>query len=595
MELSWSKIYSQLVGNDSDNKDDIQKDSLICRTSKVLNLLVLFFFFFASLSAQENYTVVVKCPTIANQCGSFIRTATVTYKGSKGSNVSSTAASNWRDTYTYNATASGALGYSLATSTLVYAGLSESFKTANAGTYSTTRRSANVTKTYSTIVGFANFNIANIHSNLTVYNAAVSYPAAGKKVLTAVGMDRIPSAANSAEFTNLLFYPRSTGTSVYTDTKRPYYNCSTGASTIISHTLINAYSSNTAYTTSVYYYSSLLTYLSVPEYPSGTHIVTNSTYITRYHDGLANAYRLSTSKSDYAYYATTAYPIAFFDIENTRQTTTRFGIAFIPGAQGIYSNSLYAWYDYSASTNTAVLSAATSAMNLLITYAAPWSCVLAPSVRTSASSACVGDGIITLSAMQNEASIYVPIVATKTWQWYSGTNGSNGTYATMGGTFTATALPSLTVVAPANTGSVWYKYLQTIKITTNATCAPLGATSKSYSLTNCRPASVLVKQCCTPLGGTLTFNGTQTGDRSVTLSWGGITNTNGIRYYVISYGTGPTYKQIEVEASRNSIEIGNLTNGRTYHFEIQAIGKTGSPSYCNSNTINVNLSPECNE
>ena len=167
-------------------------------------------------------------------------------------------------------------------------------------------------------------------------------------------------------------------------------------------------------------------------------------------------------------------------------------------------------------------------------------------------------------------------------------------HLTLAGTFTANSSHSTTVQAPANTGSVWYKYMQTIKITTNATCAPFGATSKSYTLTNCRPASVLVKQCCTSLGGTLSFTGNQTGDRSVTLSWGGLTNTSGIDHYVISYGTGPTYKQIEVAANRTSIEIGNLTNGRTYHFEIQAIGKTGSPSYCNSNTATVNLSPVCN-
>jgi len=544
MELSWSKIYSQLAGNGSDNKGDIQKDSFICSTSKVLNLLVLFLFFFASLSAQDNYTVVVKCSPISGQNGYMLR----------------------------HSSKNGQCSYSLYTSSAVYAYVDASY-----GSYTVD------------LIGYANFNISNLPTNLTIGLADITFnqvpSASSHEPVTIFGMSATPTAANSVEFTKLVsrtVYNSSNTSQIYTWGKDSYaaFAHTTGAANkTYSQYLIHVpWGYTSAYTTSIGQASSTLSSLvGGAEYPTGTLTLSHSTFATKYHDALASMYTVSSTNNG-AWSYSAGYLCAYYDIENARKSSkTNFGMAFSQGDN----------------RNLPGISAPTSAMCMHITYMAPWSCVLAPSVRTSASSACVGDGIISLTASQNNGTAYLPIAA-KTWQWYSGTNGSNGTYAAIGGTFTANSSHSTTVQAPANTGSVWYKYIQTIKITSNATCTPLGATSKTYTV-SCRPASVAIVQCCTPLGGTLNFTGNQTGDRSVTLSWGGITNTSGILHYVISYGTGPTYKQIEVDASRNSIEIGNLTNGRTYHFEIQAIGNTGSPSYCNSNTINVNLSPECNE
>ncbi|MBR5984006.1 MAG: fibronectin type III domain-containing protein [Bacteroidales bacterium] len=514
--------------------------------NKTVIIYILFSLLFASsLSAQDNYTVVVKCSPISGQNGYMLR----------------------------HSSRNGQCSYSLYTSSVVFA-----YENASYGSYTVN------------LIGYANFNISNLPTNFTIGLADITFnqlqSASSYHPVDIYGMSATPTTANSVEFTKLVsrtVYNSSNTSQIYTWGKDSYaafaHTTCTTNKTYSQYLIHIPWGYTSAYTTSVGQASSTLSSLvGGAAYPTGTLTLSHSTFATKYHDALASMYTVSSTNNG-AWSYSAGYLCAYYDIENARKSSkTDFGMAFSQGAN----------------SNLPGISAPTSAMCMHITYMAPWSCVLAPSVRTSASSACVGDGIISLTASQNNGSAYVPIVATKTWQWYSGTNGSNGTYATMGGTFTANTSHSTTVQAPANTGSVWYKYIQTIKITSNATCTPLGATSKTYTV-SCRPASVAIVQCCSSLGGTLTFNGTQTGDRSVTLSWGGITNTNGILHYVISYGTGPTYKQIEVAANRNSIEIGNLTNGRTYHFEIQAIGKTGSPSYCNSNTINVNLVPICNE
>ena len=535
--------------------------------NKILKILIIVALalavnlFASSLSAQENYTVVVKCPTIANQCGYMQRAGSKTFIATKYTSITNTSTSvgaNWLNM----ALSSNTYGYTYSTNTasgIILAGNSTTFASGNTTKYTSTYR-RKMTVSGSSICGFANFNIEALPSNLTMGNAMITYKQyyTGTESYNIWGTSKTPTAANSSIWNNIT---STTGTE-QGRTSQYYYAISEMGSGNRSKYLLNT----NAYTTSIQY-----TYY---PWPIGTYDYRNSSFYPYFRETIRS---LQFDNGNWAYGCLFN---AYIALENARSAgVTSFAMMFS------------STYDYS-STKMSLMSAKVSDMSLLVGYSAPWSCVIIPSVRTNASSACVGDGVISLTASQNNGTAYLPIAA-KTWQWYSGTNGSNGTYATIGGTFTANSSHSTTVQAPANTGSVWYKYIQTIKITSNATCTPMGATSKTYTV-SCRPASVAIVQCCTPLYGTLNFTGHQTGDRSVTLSWGGITNTNGILHYVISYGTGPTYKQIEVAANRNSIEIGNLTNGRTYHFEIQAIGKTDSPSYCNSNIATVDLSPVCN-
>ncbi len=222
---------------------------------------------------------------------------------------------------------------------------------------------------------------------------------------------------------------------------------------------------------------------------------------------------------------------------------------------------------------------------LKVQYAAPWSCVISPLARPNTSSVCANDGVFTLSASQSYNSNYISVSATS-WEWYSATVGSNGPYSPMGGTNMST----YAVTAPSNTGSIWYRFNQSLSLVSNST---LETMSNTYSITYCSPGSVYVSLCCTPLDNNPTFSATQISDRSVTLNWNGMSNVD---HFVIRYGTegGVSFEEISVPGSITSTTINELTNGHTYYFQIRAI--SSSSDYCDTPlSTKVPLTPVCNE
>lgn len=213
--------------------------------------------------------------------------------------------------------------------------------------------------------------------------------------------------------------------------------------------------------------------------------------------------------------------------------------------------------------------------------------MISPSVSRGASSACASSGSYTLTASQRINTSYVSM-APVSWTWYTARS-SAGPYSSVGQTNAST----YAISAPTSTGSIWYRYAQKVNFSANST---LETKTNAYTIgTNyCSPNFVYISQCCTALGSNPTFSATQVGDRSVTLTWSGMSHVD---HFVIRYGTegGITYAEKTVSGTSTSTTINNLTNGHTYYFQIQAIGASGSPGFCDSQlSTKITLTPNCN-
>ena len=214
---------------------------------------------------------------------------------------------------------------------------------------------------------------------------------------------------------------------------------------------------------------------------------------------------------------------------------------------------------------------------LAVCYAMPWS--VTQSVQTPAASVCANSQFTLTAGATIQDVTYTPV----SWQWYSAT-ASNGDYSPMGGVTNASTYATR---HPSSITKVWYRFYQTINMLTNA----VNSESSTYSFTTCNTASIRVSQCCTALGSNPTFSATQVGDRSVTLTWSGMSHVD---HFVIRYGVdgGLGFNEITVDRNASSKTIERLTNGRSYYFQIQAIGASG---YCDTQLSDkIYLAPRCN-
>ena len=578
----------------SSAKPTFSSAKLIVKKLSIVNypLLILFCLLFAgSLSAQDNYSVIVKCPVISGQAGYMQESAYSTYKTSYSNYSTSTANvlsnttnysnslitgarykitstktaySNWTG---YASSSSYGPYYATYTSSAVVASFSKTgalggsasaSKTSKSGSlpasmtgYATVTRTASVSQTNK--IGFANFNIGNIPTSVTVAGAVLSYSqiTAGSQSLSGYGISTTPSAANSSVW--------GTFTTNYYSSLYCYIS-TTGTGTR-SRYLIPVYTNNTSYTTSwgTYYSSYWLT---------GTYTLSNSNFYTSNHDMFTNFYSGISSASSYMI----TYYRAYMEMEKARKNgNSAYGMAF-------------SQYSY----NSSGMNAPTSAMSLLVTYQAPWSIVLSPSAKIPTSSACATGGTYTLTASQSMNTSYVS-VSPQTWTWYSAT-ASGGPYASIG-TTTASAY---TVSGRNDPGTVWYRYAEKASMVSNTARSTV---TNYYTIgTNlCSPAKIEFK--CTPLPSNPTFSATATGDRSVTLTWSGISGTD---HYVIRYGvdSGINFKEITVPYGTNTVTIENLTNGREYYFQIQAIGgiEASGCQYCTTQlSTKAHVTPDCDE
>ncbi len=260
--------------------------------------------------------------------------------------------------------------------------------------------------------------------------------------------------------------------------------------------------------------------------------------------------------------------------DNLRNGVTSYGIAF----RREITPSTLTYYAPWTNNNASSLGYDPS---MAIAYSAPWSCAITPSASPNTSSVCANDGVFTLTASQSVNTNYVSITPTS-WAWYSAT-ASNGAYSPIGSTNAST----FAVTAPSNTGAIWYKYNQSINMMSNNT---LETKASSYSITFCNPGSIYVSQCCTSLGSSPSFSATQVRDRSVNLQWSGMDHVD---HFVIRYGVdgGVSFKEVTVAGNATSKLIERLTNGRSYFFQIQAIGASG---YCDTQlSTKIYLTPNC--
>lgn len=279
---------------------------------------------------------------------------------------------------------------------------------------------------------------------------------------------------------------------------------------------------------------------------------------------------------------------------NVWQNSSTFIPITIPTGGGVILNSsmtssMLAFVQYGGTSSNSIsfygANCATTSRRpyLAFLYSAPWSAVISPSATTGAASECAVCGKYTLSASQDYNSSYVTISPTS-WKWYSATDGSNGNYSLMGGTTAST----YAVTAPTNTGSVWYKFRQTVNFYSNST---LETKANTYSINHCSPACVYVSNCSSI--GSPSFASYSPGDRKVTFELGIVDNAD---HYVIRYGTvgGLGYREKVVSAGdEGNVVIDNLTNGHTYYFHVQAIGAEG---YCNTLfSDSVRIMPKCEE
>ena len=500
--------------------------------AKCFSALIILLFFVCTAYAQDNYTVIVSCPvTKVATLGYY---SSESYRFNRAHHVESHSSSASYASASYITTA-------------IKARFSTSSNRIQPGNDTWT---SSVSTTRS--IGFANFNIGVVPSCMNVDGATMLWKNANSSShwFTVYGVSAFPTSAN----TNYL--------STYLSVATLYGTINTNVSYVVSTPLASsAFKPYNSYTTSGYG-----TPHSMGMWNTGTY--TDSFYTRK------TLSSVSSSESVDAFSSTFFYSF-YHDLTRAR-------------ANNVTSMGMMFWmYTYASSAMQYYLDIPSNSLTLNIQYAAPWSCVLSLSVRPNTSSVCANDGVFTLSASQNYNTNYFSLSPTS-WRWYSAT-ASTGPYSEMGGTNAST----YAVTAPSNTGSVWYRYSQSVNFVSNST---LTTVSNSYSITYCNPGSIYVSQCCMPLGSNPTFSATQVSDRSVTLRWSGMSQMSYVDHFVIRYGTegGVSFEEIIVPGSATSTTINELTNGHTYYFQIQAI--SNSSDYCDTPlSTKVPLTPECNE
>ncbi len=510
----------------------VKKLSIVhCQLSIVTALSIAFCLLFAgSLSAQDNYSVIVKCPVIGSQTGYMstyqsMSSSSWSTKTSRGAGSSKSSSGSARASNT---------GYAWATGTMQ--AFSRSTYTTSRSSYTTqliavvynsygTYNSYTSASTQSKALGFANFNISAVPSFVAKANGAtmtLKDATSLKHQFSIYGLKTIPTANNSA---NWAYLTNATSNGMYN-----YFTTNGNASYSLG-----------MWNTATYTYNSSNTLSSV-----------------------------SSSYSTYTYY----YKFYHDLISARTNNVTSMGMMFSE-------------YGYGTSTSYS-FNVPSSNISLNVQYEAPWSKVLSPSAKVPATSACATGGTYTLTASQSMNTSYVS-VSPQTWTWYSAT-ASGGPYASIG-TTTASAY---TVSGRNDPGTVWYRYAEKASMVSNTARSTV---TNYYTIgTNlCSPAKIEFK--CTPLPSNPTFSATATGDRSVTLTWSGISGTD---HYLIRYGVdgGISFKEITVPYGTNTVTIENLTNGREYYFQIQAIGgiEASGCQYCTTQlSTKAHVTPDCDE
>lgn len=517
-------------------------------------LLILFLLWAGIASAQDNYSVIVKCPVVSSQTGYMGVTSSTSGYVSKtksstasgGTNKSysaATKASAWlvsngpgnstQATYSsvnyglYNGPVS--VWYSYKSTWVTY-----STKTAGAagvpGSGTATMTYKQSTSSIKSL-GYANFNISAVPSFVTSVNGAtmtLKDASATTHQFSIYGLKTIPTANNSANWAYLT-----------NATSNGYYN---------------------------YYSATGTSSYSVGMWGTGTY--------TFYSSGTVQSISSPSSVSS----NTWSYKF-FQDITSLRANNiTSMGMMF--------SANPYTWLGFNVPSSN---------ISLNVQYQAPWSKVLTPSVKTPTSSACATGGSYTLTASNTFSTNYVSI-APKTWTWYTAT-ASGGPYASLGSTTGST----YTVSGLNVPGTIWYRFAEKVNMVSNSTRSNV---TDYYTIkTNiCSPAKIAFT--CTSLATPNFSAESGVDDRSVILKW---TSSPNVDHYVIRYGVegGIGYKEINVSANGSSLitqTISNLTNGREYYFQLQAIGAADASGcqYCNAPTsitaaTKFPLSPECNE
>ena len=224
---------------------------------------------------------------------------------------------------------------------------------------------------------------------------------------------------------------------------------------------------------------------------------------------------------------------------------------------------------------------------LAIKYSAPWSKVVGWGVATTRATESLTVSPMLSATSQTPTTTYLPVTPGQSWKWYSAT-ASGGPYNSMA----TTNLSTYQVSPPSMPGTVWYRYDRTVVAASNSTLSLLN-TSSVVGTALCNPQSIYYAPACEPINSNNppSFSATPS-DRSVTLSWNNL-GANVVDHYVIRYGVegGVGFKEITVAGNATSKLIERLTNGRSYYFQIQAIGASG---YCDTQlSTKTYLTPNC--
>ena len=494
-------------------------------------LILLCFLFVGSLSAQDNYSVIVKCPVVSGQTGYMSTYQSTSYTScktstSRGAGSAASGSSSGRTSTTVYNYSTGALSafsrssYTYSSSTKTDREIYVVYNAFSSTTWYTSWQ------TSSKALGYANFNISAVPSFVASANGAtMTLKDASTITHTYIiyGLKTIPTANNSA---NWAYLTNATSNGNY-----QYYSTNGTASYSMGMWYTGSYSGNSSIS-------------------------------------------LSSKSSTYSTY--TYYYKFFHDLMSARtNNVTSMGMMFSEYGYGTYTS-----YGFNVPSSN---------ISLNVQYEAPWSKVLSPSAKVPATSYCATGGTYTLTASQSMNTSYVSVVP-KTWTWYSAT-ASNGTYRSIG----STAASTYTVSGRSDPGTVWYRYAENASMVSTSSRSTL---SSYYTIgTNlCSPAKIEYK--CTPLASSPTFSAsTESTDRGVKLRWNQVTNASG---YVIRYGMAGAvnYATVTIDSgSTTEYEITGLTNGREYHFQIQAIGGVAASGcqYCNTDFSADDFTPECDE
>lgn len=509
-------------------------------------LILLCLLFAGSLSAQDNYSVIVKCPVISGQTGYM----GVTFSTNKGA-----AATTYASAYGWSG--SGAL-------TANVAGKLSNYKTSNS-----TKSTTYVTYTISS-------------GNINAYNQS-SYKGTGTSSVWWNG--GIPGTASATgHWTSSTFKKSTLGYANFNISAVPSFISSVNGATM---TLKDA--SSLTHQFSIYGLKTIPTSNNAANWAYLTNATSNGQYQNYSFTG-TSSYTLGMWNTGTATYNSSVTVQSRSSLSSVSSNTWSY--KFFQDITSLRANNItsmgmmFSAYGYTGTTCS--FNVPSSNISLNVQYQAPWSKVLSPSAKVPATSACATGGTYTLTASQSMNTSYVS-VSPQTWTWYSAT-ASGGPYASIG-TTTASAY---TVSGRNDPGTVWYRYAEKASMVSNTARSTV---TNYYTIgTNlCSPAKIEFK--CTPLPSNPTFSATATGDRSVTLTWSGISGTD---HYVIRYGvdSGISFKEITVPYGTNTVTIENLTNGREYYFQIQAIGgiEASGCQYCTTQlSTKAHVTPDCDE